>query len=393
MKPEPCNLALKLLDADEACGACGHLARTHRNHASYVDPSAPAKPRQYYFRVSECRAHGADDPACVCWHDEGTGPLSDGRGIKDWRERPAEIVAGILRVAEANEIPTPHVPVELPPVSKPEASTRVDELALRAAATLKPADEFDGWTPWMLRAAIAFERATVAELRLDLHREREQRQALERGIVEIRHVTCAALTWATDSKPDVANTRRAVEEVVRRLRNELAATRNDVAYNATLIRERDEWKARAVKLVELRENLISQRDTAMKELRDVTDVIAAVLSVPIGSKPGSASTMVRTLIGELVGLRAERERGIHARSNEVQRRAAESAVLALAWARDPARTREEIESQIKNLEAIDSPSAGYAVSVLRWTIANPNRRTSADFDAARRAIDAGRELP
>ena len=255
MKPEPCHLALKLLDADEPCGACGHAARTHRNHASYVDPNAS---------------------------------------------------------------PTPP----------------------------KPADEFEGWSPAMLRTAIAFERVTIAELRLDLYRERERRAELERGIVEIRHTACAALTWATDSKPDVENTKRAVDELARRLRDELTASGNDETREATLIRE---------------------RDTARKQLAE---------------------------------LRAERERGYRAKTSievvgVVADRGTESAVLALAWARDPARTREEIESQIEKLDAlaIDSPGAGYAASVLRWTIASPNRRTPADFDAARRAIDAGRELP
>lgn len=139
MKPEPCHLALKLLDADEPCGACGHLARTHRNHASYVDPDAkPAEP--------------------------------------------------------------------------------------------KTADEFDGWTPPMLRAAIAFERATIAELRLDLHRERERRQTLERGIVEI-----------------------------------LAATKNDTAREATLIRERDAARGEATALEELRPALAAAR----KELAEL----------------------------------------------------------------------------------------------------------------------------
>lgn len=272
MKPEPCHLALKLLDADEPCGACGHAARTHRNHASYVDPDAkPAEP--------------------------------------------------------------------------------------------KPADEFDGWTPPMLRTAIAFERTTIAELRLELHREREQRQALERGIVEIRHAACAALTWATDSKPDVVNAQRAVDELARRLRDELAASRSDTAREATLIRERDAARGEAKALEGLRPALADARK-------------------------------------ELAELRAERERGYRAKPSievvgVVADRGTESAVLALAWARDPARTREEIESQIEKFEAmaIDSPGAGYAASVLRWVIASPNRRTSTDFDAARRAIDAGRELP
>jgi len=339
MKPEPCNLALKLLDADEACGACGHAARTHRNHASYVGP---------------------------------------------------EIVAGILRVTESNTPTTPHVPVELPPVSKPEASTRAGELALRVEASKsKPADEFAGWSAAMLRTAIAFERATVAELRLDLHREREQRQALERGVVEIRHAACAALTWATDSKPDVANTRRAVDEVVRRLRDELAATKNDEAYNATLIRERDEWKTRADKLANLRDDLISQRGIATKELREIADVIAAALSVPIDSKPGSASLMVRKLIDELAGLRAERERGYRAKTSievvgVVADRGTESAVLALAWARESKRTKEEIESQIEKLDAL---------AIVEWSRGDCGARGfSAHPEATRRAIAEFPEL-
>ena len=174
MKPEPCHLALKLLDADEPCGACGHAARTHRNHASYVDPDAkPTKP-----------------------------------------------------------------------------------------------DEFDGWTPPMLRAAIAFERTTIAELRLELHREREQRQALELGIVEIRHAACAALTWATDGTPDVVNTKRAVDELARRLRDELAASKNDTA---TLIRERDAARGEAKALEELRPALAAARKE-LAELRAEFDV-------------------------------------------------------------------------------------------------------------------------
>ena len=31
--------------------------------------------RQYYFKNSNCKASSAHDPDCICWHDEGTGPM------------------------------------------------------------------------------------------------------------------------------------------------------------------------------------------------------------------------------------------------------------------------------------------------------------------------------
>lgn len=37
MTNTPCHLALRLLDADDACGACGQPARLHRAHKSFVD--------------------------------------------------------------------------------------------------------------------------------------------------------------------------------------------------------------------------------------------------------------------------------------------------------------------------------------------------------------------
>lgn len=39
--PEPCPLALRLLDADELCGKCGWRAAAHRNHHAY--PRLPEK--------------------------------------------------------------------------------------------------------------------------------------------------------------------------------------------------------------------------------------------------------------------------------------------------------------------------------------------------------------
>lgn len=32
--------------------------------------------RQYFYRMSACKALGARAADCICWHDEGTGPLA-----------------------------------------------------------------------------------------------------------------------------------------------------------------------------------------------------------------------------------------------------------------------------------------------------------------------------
>lgn len=51
---------------------------------------APAT-RQYYYRVNDCEASESRDPACICWHDEGTGPLRDEpETIKSWRDKPMQ---------------------------------------------------------------------------------------------------------------------------------------------------------------------------------------------------------------------------------------------------------------------------------------------------------------
>jgi hypothetical protein len=43
--------------------------------------------RQYYYRTTGCTATDATDPACICWHDEGTGPRADADpGLLEWRE-------------------------------------------------------------------------------------------------------------------------------------------------------------------------------------------------------------------------------------------------------------------------------------------------------------------
>lgn len=54
-----------------------------------ADTRDPAQvSRQYYYRVNECNAVGPKSPDCICWHDEGTGPLADGTAT-NWRDKPS----------------------------------------------------------------------------------------------------------------------------------------------------------------------------------------------------------------------------------------------------------------------------------------------------------------
>ena len=52
--------------------------------------AGPCRQRQYFFRVPECRAATAHAPDCICWHDEGTGPLADNPygPPQGWRCKP-----------------------------------------------------------------------------------------------------------------------------------------------------------------------------------------------------------------------------------------------------------------------------------------------------------------
>jgi len=54
--------------------------------------SRNTKTRQYYYHASNCLAADADDPICICWRDEGTGPLADRpQQAKHWRDKPDDI--------------------------------------------------------------------------------------------------------------------------------------------------------------------------------------------------------------------------------------------------------------------------------------------------------------
>lgn len=60
-----------------------------------LEDSAPAQrtqetKRQYYYKDNHCGAKESTDAACICWHDEGTGPLKDEPGsVKYWRPTPS----------------------------------------------------------------------------------------------------------------------------------------------------------------------------------------------------------------------------------------------------------------------------------------------------------------
>lgn len=46
--------------------------------------------RQYYYKDYTCAAPNSDHPDCICWHDEGTGPLVGNTSMLTWREKPSQ---------------------------------------------------------------------------------------------------------------------------------------------------------------------------------------------------------------------------------------------------------------------------------------------------------------
>lgn len=44
-----------------------------------VGPKEAKRTRQYYYRNAKCDAVTSDSAKCLCWHDEGTGPLPQAR--------------------------------------------------------------------------------------------------------------------------------------------------------------------------------------------------------------------------------------------------------------------------------------------------------------------------
>ncbi|WAX22379.1 hypothetical protein P6F34_gp26 [Pseudomonas phage MiCath] len=52
----------------------------------------PMPRRQYFYRVDSCKADHSRSPDCLCWHDEGTGPLFNNPFTQqkpiNWRDKP-----------------------------------------------------------------------------------------------------------------------------------------------------------------------------------------------------------------------------------------------------------------------------------------------------------------
>ena len=51
---------------------------------------------QYFYKSNKCKAEGASDSDCICWHDEGTGPAVNEHGEYrseglTMREKPVEV--------------------------------------------------------------------------------------------------------------------------------------------------------------------------------------------------------------------------------------------------------------------------------------------------------------
>lgn len=75
--------------AQQECGCCGRSDGCDPDCDAAQQDYMPV--RQYYYQVSGCTADRATDPSCICWHDEGTGPLVKiPHYIKSWRNKPAQ---------------------------------------------------------------------------------------------------------------------------------------------------------------------------------------------------------------------------------------------------------------------------------------------------------------
>src|SRR5471032_846030 len=84
--------------------------------ADYLAPPAAAKhhvTRQYYYIVPGCKASSTDAPDCICWHDEGTGPLHNNPVTTtepiSWRDKPQSAtqpdpIIGVLKSNLADEV-------------------------------------------------------------------------------------------------------------------------------------------------------------------------------------------------------------------------------------------------------------------------------------------------
>ena len=104
-----------------------------------VEPTDPARRRQYFYRVDHCTAHNSSDSECCCWHNEGEGPLADDPSfIRSWRDAPvqstAQLAADIRTACDSTWIHQPAVAVLLELASQMERQP-ISPDTLRAIAT------------------------------------------------------------------------------------------------------------------------------------------------------------------------------------------------------------------------------------------------------------------
>lgn len=163
--------------------------------------------RQYYFRTNQCSAPSAWDRDCICWHDEGSGPLA---GItpenSTWREKPVAVSETATTnaekrsgspVAESRQAPAPSEPGDRG-VAPAQASALPHAPAAPAGETPRT-DAVECWRGSQLTVTADFARTL----------ERELAEAIER---------CAA--WASSKGEILA--------MYENSQAELAALRSDM---------------------------------------------------------------------------------------------------------------------------------------------------------------------
>lgn len=57
--------------------------------------------RQYYYKHDSCKAVSPRDPDCICWRDEGTGPMANSTYELEWRDKPTPSAAPVPEQASA----------------------------------------------------------------------------------------------------------------------------------------------------------------------------------------------------------------------------------------------------------------------------------------------------
>ena len=93
--PQPAEPVLGCPESDKwNCKYCHRVNSCPVEHLRDAQPAAPTK--QYYYRMTGCKADETTSPNCICWHDEGTGPFPDlkeggevGGVFVSWRDKPS----------------------------------------------------------------------------------------------------------------------------------------------------------------------------------------------------------------------------------------------------------------------------------------------------------------